>query len=226
MGISKKDIGYAIAWVAVYFCRVVLLTNGIIYAISGCAYIDSTYTALRVYGNATLQVFPQVDGVLTDEFIKSQNGGLVILGSFMGAAYASCGFTSLAAGLFFANFESGAVMLLDTTLLSLIGNIVRPDMPKEVYVGDAQGKVQSSQLLATGMGLAGVFTMVGGMAIAALLGYEGVPTPVQYAKVLFDKFRNKPAPTASSIGESSAALEVGATGGAISMVGGKGAENL
>ena len=64
------DPRYALAWVGVYFCRVVLIVNGIIYASGGVAYVDSTYQAIAVYGNASQHIFPNL--VPSSETISSQ----------------------------------------------------------------------------------------------------------------------------------------------------------
>ena len=75
---------FALSWVAVYFCRIVLITNGIIYAISGISYFSQSYDGfeLRENGNSTLYSFPVLEPVIKDTVIKDQFDGLLILAPF------------------------------------------------------------------------------------------------------------------------------------------------
>ena len=43
------EVRFALGFLGTYFCRVVLIVNGIIYASSGIAYIDSTYQAIAMF---------------------------------------------------------------------------------------------------------------------------------------------------------------------------------
>ena len=182
MPLPKIEPLFAVAWLGVYFCRVVLIVNSIIYSQGGTAYIDSTYQALDKFGtyaspgNASQHIFPQLVPVLRDDFIQDQNAGLIVLAPFMGAAYTCAGFTSLAAAALFANFEAGVVLLLQTGLFSMIGTIVRPSIPADFYNAGEQDGVQSSQMVSVIMGYIAVLTLAAGVALR-----RDVPTPVQYA---------------------------------------------
>ena len=94
-------------------------------------------------------IFPQLVPVIRDDFIQDQNGGIIVLAPFMGAAYACVGFTSIAAALMFANMEAAIVLLFQAALLSMIGNIVRPSVPADFYNSGQQDAVQRSQMVAT-----------------------------------------------------------------------------
>ena len=74
---------FALAWIAVCFCRVVLITNGAIYAKAGITYFSDTYDgfALREAGNATLAM-PVLRPVIKDQVIADQLDGLLILAPF------------------------------------------------------------------------------------------------------------------------------------------------
>ena len=75
---------FALAWVAVYFCRIVLITNGIVYAISGTSYYRQSFDgyALREAGNSALYTFPVLRPVIKDAVIEDQFDGLLILAPF------------------------------------------------------------------------------------------------------------------------------------------------
>lgn len=89
---EKIDFSLWVAWVAVYFCRVVLITNGIIYAISGISYYSQTYSgfALRENGNSSTNpyTFPVLVPVIKDAVIEDQFDGLLILAPF--SKYTTC----------------------------------------------------------------------------------------------------------------------------------------
>ena len=133
--LTPKDV---IAWVLVYFCRVALIATGFFYAQSGIAYIDSFYKALAKFdgygsNNTAQHIFPQLATVLTDDFIESQNAGIISLAGFMGASYACVGFTSLAASFFFGNVEAAITLFLQAALQSTGQCIVRPASPTNFY---------------------------------------------------------------------------------------------
>ena len=75
----------------------------------------------------------------------------------MGAAYTCVAVTSLTAAFTFRNFEAAMVMLLQAALLSMIGCIVRPRMPDDVYNDGQKDSVQSSQMVAVITGWIGAF---------------------------------------------------------------------
>jgi len=81
---SQASFRFALAWVAVYFTRVVLITNGMVYVIGGCGYLQSSYDALdlRAAGNSSLYRFPQLSPVIKDSVIQAQFDGLIILAPF------------------------------------------------------------------------------------------------------------------------------------------------
>ena len=173
---------HALAWVLVYFCRVVLVVNGIIYAQSGVAYIDSTYQALAKFAgygsnNTAGHIFPQLVPVIKDRFIESQNAGIIVLAPFMGCAYACVGFTSLAAAVFFGNVEAALTLFLQAALLSMGGCIVRPSIPADFYNAGTQDGVQRSQMVAVVMGFVGALALALGLALRK----QGVRTPMQHA---------------------------------------------
>ena len=47
------NVRYALAWAGVYFCRVSLIVNGIVYTRGGSSYIQSSRDTLAVWPNAT-----------------------------------------------------------------------------------------------------------------------------------------------------------------------------
>lgn len=81
---SCEKVSAVSAWVAVYFCRVVLITNGVIYAISGLAYYRQSYSGfeLREDGISSDYNFPQLVPVIKDSVIQDQFDGLLILAPF------------------------------------------------------------------------------------------------------------------------------------------------
>ena len=81
---SQASFRVALAWCAVYFTRVVLVTNGMVYLIGGCGYLQSSYDALdlRATGNSSLYRFPQLSPVIKDSVIQAQFDGLIILAPF------------------------------------------------------------------------------------------------------------------------------------------------
>jgi len=182
-----KDIDFAlwVAWAAVYFCRVVLITNGIIYAISGISYFSQSYSgfALRENGNGStsLYTFPALVPVIRDAVIEDQFDGLLILAPFMGAAYTCVAFTSLAAAFFFRNPEAGTTMLLQASLLSMLGCIVRPNEPDDFYNEGEKDNVQNSQMSAVVTGWIGA----AGVIVALVLLQQEIPTPIEYSVSLY-----------------------------------------
>jgi len=175
---------FALAWVAVYFCRIVLITNGIIYARSGIAYYSESYRGfgLREDENSTLYTFPVLQPVIKDAIIDDQFDGLLILAPFMGAAYICVAFTSLAAAFFFRNPEAAITLLLQAALLSMLGCIVRPYEPDDFYNEGEKDNVQNAQMVAVITGWIGA----AGVMIAVLLK-EKVPTPIEYLISLHGK---------------------------------------
>jgi len=173
---------FALSWAAVYFCRIVLITNGIIYARSGIAYYSDSYRGfgLREDGNSTLYTFPVLRPVIRDAVIEDQFDGLLILAPFMGAAYICVGFTSLAASFFFRHPEAAATLLLQAALLSMLGCIVRPHEPDDFYNEGEKENVQNAQMVAVITGWIGAT----GPIVAALLKQK-VPTPVEYFIFLY-----------------------------------------
>ena len=81
---SQASFRFALAWCAVYFTRVVLITNGMVYVLGGCGYLQSSYDALdlRAAGNSSLYRFPQLSPVIKDSVIQAQFDGLIILAPF------------------------------------------------------------------------------------------------------------------------------------------------
>lgn len=81
-----KEINFKLwgAWTAVFFCRIVLITNGIIYAIFGISYFSQSYKGfdLRESGNSTKYTFPALVPVIKDAVIEDQFDGLLILAPF------------------------------------------------------------------------------------------------------------------------------------------------
>jgi len=175
----------ALAWVLVYFCRIVLIVNGIIYARSGIKYFGETYDGfeLRENGNSSMYSFQVLEPVIKDEVIKNQFTGLLILAPFMGAAYICVAFTSLAAAFFFRNPEASITLLLQASLLSMLGCIVRPHEPDDVYNEGAKDNVQSAQLVAVITGWIGAF----GPIVAALIKQQ-VPTPIDYVTTFYSSY--------------------------------------
>ena len=90
--LEKIDLALWVAWVVVYFCRVVLITNGIIYAISGISYNNQTYSgfALRENGNSSTipHTFPVMVPVIKDAVTEDQFDGVLILAPF--SKYTTC----------------------------------------------------------------------------------------------------------------------------------------
>lgn len=182
---EKIDFSLWVAWVAVYFCRVVLITNGIIYAISGISYYSQTYSgfALRENGNSSTNpyTFPVLVPVIKDAVIEDQFDGLLILAPFMGAAYICIAFTSLAAAFFFRNLEAGITMLLQAALFSMLGCIVRLNEPDDFYNEGEKDNVQSSQMVAVITGWVGAV----GLIVALVLLQQEIPTPIEYSVSLY-----------------------------------------
>mmetsp|Transcript_30461 Transcript_30461/g.46623 ORF Transcript_30461/g.46623 Transcript_30461/m.46623 type:complete len:192 (+) Transcript_30461:110-685(+) len=183
---SKKS--FALAWAVVYFCRIVLITNGIIYARSGIAYYSQSYDGFELWedGNSTLYSFPVLQPVIKDAVIEDQFDGLLILAPFMGAAYICVAFTSIAAAFLFRNPEAAMTLLLQAALLSMLGCIVRPYEPAEFYNEGQQKKVQSAQLVAVITG------WIGGLGpIIAVLLKQKILTPVEYVVTLYSSFASR-----------------------------------
>jgi len=176
------NIKCALAWVVVYFCRIALIINGIIYARSGISYFSETFDGfeLRENGNSSLYSFPVLQPVIKDTVIKDQFDGLLILAPFMGAAYICVAFTSIAAAFLFRNPEAAITLVLQAALLSMLGCIVRPYEPNDFYNEGQQDKVQNAQSVAVITGWIGAF----GPIVAALLK-EKIPTPVQLIVALY-----------------------------------------
>lgn len=107
----------------------------------------------------------------------------------VGAAYTCVAVTSLTAAFTFRNFEAAMVMLLQAALLSMIGCIVRPRMPDDVYNDGQKASVQSSQMVAVITGWIGAF----GPLVAVLLK-QTVPTPVEYITEFVSRFTNQGEP--------------------------------
>ena len=183
-GTKHERIRYVVAWVAVYFCRVSMIVNGIIYTRGGASYIQSSRDTLDAWPNVT--TFSELQPVLKDEFISSQMGGIVILAPFMGAAYTCIGVTSIVACFTFADFEAAVTLFLQASLLSLIGCLIRPSQPEEFYKPGMQDSVQQSQLIgATIVAYISLVTFV----VPFMLGYK-IPSPREYAWQVYGKLRS------------------------------------
>mmetsp|Transcript_45892 Transcript_45892/g.46572 ORF Transcript_45892/g.46572 Transcript_45892/m.46572 type:complete len:226 (-) Transcript_45892:229-906(-) len=175
--------------IAVYFGRIVLITNGVIYAKSGLAYVSETYDDFELReqdgtrtGNATtLYTCPLLVPVITDAVIEDQFGGLLILAPFMGAAFTCVGVTSLVAAFLYRNLEAGITLLLQAALLSMLGCIVRNHEPDEFYNEGEKDNVQNAQMVAVITGLIGA---VG--TIVAVVLQQKIPTPIEYFLSLYN----------------------------------------
>ena len=112
----------------------------------------------------------------------------------MGAAYTCVAVTSLTAAFTFRNFEAAMTLLLQAALLSMIGCIVRPRMPDDVYNDGQKASVQNSQMVAVITGWIGAF----GPLVAALLK-QTVPTPVEYTMEFVSRFANQGEPKVTTM---------------------------
>jgi len=166
-------------WITVYLCRLVLLTNGVIYATVGLFYFRPSYGGLVLreqqdegHGNSTTlsTFFSVLVPVITDAVV-------VIEDPFaMGMAYTCVGVIYLVVAFGFRNLGAGITLLLQLALL------LDSNAPNEFYHVGEMGKVQKKQLVDI---LTGVMGAVGTIVTAVLFQQQKIPTPLEYVLSLY-----------------------------------------
>jgi len=197
-GCQAKDtgcrVGYAIAWLLVYWCRIDLLINGWLTLNAGLTYLlGITETAIPAWkANASavkasdMAIPFQIGGVAPDDFVVRNFGGLMVLAPFMGAAYCAVGTASILAGFAYGNLETAFTALIHLTMMHGIGVMVRPSMPSEFYKPGGQEGVQRFQMVGVITLLAGFLSII----VPVCMGIQ-VPTPLGYVWRLICHLRNK-----------------------------------
>jgi len=167
LDVVRKQVLWWTCWITVYLCRIMLLTNGVIYATVGLFCFRQSYNdgwGLREpqdegHGNSTTlsTFFSVLVPVITDAVV-------VIEDPFaMGAAYNCVGVIYLVAAFGYRNLETGITLLLQIALL---------------YCTEGA----DSKMVAVLTGVMGA----AGTIVAAVLFQQKIPTPLEYVLSLYN----------------------------------------
>jgi len=181
---TERRVLWWTCWITVYLCRLVLLTNGVIYATAGLSYFRPLYGG---WGRQEQQDEGHENSTTTLSipyflcFVPVRTNAVVIEDQFsMGVVYACVGVIYLVAAFGYRTLEVGITLLLQVVLLVVAG-IMMP-LPNEFYNEGGMDKVQKAQLVAVLTGVMGA----AGTIVAAVLFQQKIPTPLEYVLSLYN----------------------------------------